>query len=64
MTSYLRRFKRGPFWYACFFDANGRMSQVSTKETDKRRAQKIADQYAEAARLGRMGLLAERHKRN
>src|SRR5215471_9424978 len=29
MTSYLRRFRRDPFWYACFFDANGRMSQVS-----------------------------------
>jgi hypothetical protein len=30
----------------------------ASKETDKGRAQKIADPYAEAARLGRMGLFA------
>jgi integrase len=35
----------------------------STKETDRSRAQKIADRFAEAARLGRMGFLAERQAR-
>jgi len=59
----LRRFPGSRYWFACFIGPDGRQTQRSTKETDKSRAQKIADRYAEAARLGRMGLLADRQAR-
>lgn len=59
----LRRFPGSRYWFACFIGPDGRRCQRSTKETDKGRAQKIADRYAEAARLGRMGLLADRQAR-
>lgn len=59
----LRRFPGSRYWFACFIGPDGRQTQRSTKETDKGRAQKIADRYAEAARLGRMGLLADRQAR-
>src|ERR1700747_3699723 len=59
----IRRFPGSRYWFACFIGPDGRRCQRSTKETDKGRAQKIADRYAEAARLGRMGLLADRQAR-
>jgi integrase len=59
----LRRFPDSRYWFAVFIGPNGRQTQRSTKEADKRRAQKIADRYAEAARLARMGLLAEKQAR-
>jgi integrase len=59
----LRRFPGSRYWFACFIGPDGRQTQRSTKEIDKNRAQKIADRYAEAARLGRMGLLADRQAR-
>jgi hypothetical protein len=59
----LRRFPGSRYWFACFIGPDGRRCQRSTKETDKGRAQKIADRYAEAARLDRMGLLADRQAR-
>jgi integrase len=59
----LRRFPGSRFWFACFTDPVGRRVQHSTKETDKKRAQKIADQYEEAAFVARRGLLTERHAR-
>jgi integrase len=42
---------------------NGERLQRSTKEVDPRRAQKIADQYEQAARSARLGFLAERQAR-
>lgn len=59
----LRRFPRSPYWYACYTDPNGRQRQCSTKETDKKKAQKIAEQYEGVSTIGRMGLLTERHAR-
>ena len=59
----LRRFPRSPYWYACFTRPDGKQVQVSTKETDKRRAQKIADRFDAAAKTARMGLLVERQAR-
>ena len=41
----VRKFSHSVFWYACFYGADGRRVQKSTDETDKRRAQKIADKY-------------------
>jgi integrase len=59
----LRRFSDSKFWYACFTGPDGRRVQRSTKETDRKRAQKIADQYEGVADTGRMGLLTERQAR-
>jgi integrase len=59
----LRRFSDSRYWFAIFIGPDGRQKQRSTKETDRKRAQKIADRFAEAARLGRMGLLAEKQAR-
>src|SRR5262249_59430364 len=59
----LRRFSDSRYWFAVFIGPNGRQAQRSTKETDRKRAQQIANRYAEAARLGRMGFLAEKQAR-
>jgi integrase len=59
----LRRFSDSKFWYACFTGPDGRRLQRSTRETDRKRAQKIADQYEGASDSGRMGLLTERQAR-
>src|SRR5260221_2627704 len=59
----LRRFPKSRYWYACFLGPDGRPRQCSTKEIERRRAQKIADRYEEAARLGRLGLLSARQAR-
>lgn len=59
----LKRFPRSPYWYACYTGPDGRRRQCSTKETDRKKAQKIADQYEGVSTVGRMGLLTERHAR-
>ena len=59
----LRRLPRSPYWIACFTGPNGQRTQRSTKETERKRAQKIADRYAEAAHTARLGFLAERQAR-
>ncbi|MGA8479277.1 MAG: phage integrase SAM-like domain-containing protein [Chthoniobacterales bacterium] len=59
----LRRFPRSPYWFACFVGPGGRQTQRSTKEPDRKRAQKIADRYEAAAKTARLGFLAERQAR-
>src|SRR6478672_11611795 len=59
----LRRFKDSRFWFACFTGPGGERVQRSTKEIDRRRAQKIADQFEDAARQARLGFLVERQAR-
>jgi integrase len=59
----LKRFPRSRYWYACYTGPDGRRRQCSTKETDRKRAQKIADQYEGISGIGRIGLLTERHAR-
>ncbi|MBA3351899.1 MAG: tyrosine-type recombinase/integrase [Blastocatellia bacterium] len=46
----LRRKQTSTFWWACFALPNGMRRQRSTKERDRRRAQKIADAWEDAAR--------------
>jgi integrase len=41
------------YWTACFRDQNGNQRRASTKETDRKRAQKIADEYEKAIRTKR-----------
>src|SRR5258708_16914060 len=59
----LRRFPKSPFWFDCFNGPDARRVQRSTKEINKRRAQRIADQYEAAALEARLGLLSERQAR-
>jgi integrase len=59
----LRRFPRTRFWFACFQGPHGERLQRSTKQTDRRKAQKVADQYEHAAREARAGALTERQAR-
>lgn len=46
----LRRKARSPFWFACFVLADGSRTQRSTKQTDRKKAMKLAAQWEEAAR--------------
>lgn len=44
------------FWIACFTDRSGRRLKRSTKATDRKRAQKIADEWEGAFRIKRTAL--------
>lgn len=46
----LRRKEKSKFWFACFTLKDGTRTQRSTKETDRKKAQKIADQFEQVAR--------------
>ena len=46
----LRRFPASKYWFACFTMPDGRRVQRTTKETDRKRAQRLADQFEEASR--------------
>jgi hypothetical protein len=62
----LRRFHDSKYWYAVFIGPNGKQRQCSTREVERRRAQKIADRYELAAQMARMGGLTARqaHRRD
>jgi len=38
------------YWTACFRDQNGRQRRISTKETNNKKALKIAEEFERAAR--------------
>jgi hypothetical protein len=59
----LRRFNDSRYWFARFIGPEGKQQTCSTKEVDKRRAQKIADRFELAARMARIGGLAARQAR-
>jgi integrase len=46
----LRRKFGSKYWFACFDLADGRRVQRSTKETDRKKAQRLADTFEQAAR--------------
>jgi len=48
------------FWVACFTDRNGRRLKRSTATIERKRAQKIADQFEEAARRKRTAIQVRR----
>ncbi len=50
---------KSPYWYASFTLPNGRRTLRSTKATDSRKAQQVADKWAYASKLGRRGRLTE-----
>jgi integrase len=41
------------YWTACFRDHHGRQRRISTKETDRKKAKRIADEYEKAVRTKR-----------
>jgi len=45
----VRKKQDSKFWFACFTHVDGSRTQRSTKETDRKRAQKLADTFEEAA---------------
>jgi integrase len=40
---------RSKYWIACWRDGQGRQHRASTKKTDRKEAQKVAEEYAEAS---------------
>lgn len=44
---------RSRYWTACFRDVSGKQRRISTKETNRSKAQKIADSFEKAARQKR-----------
>ena len=55
------------YWIACFRDQHGRQRRVSTKETDRKKALRIAEEYEKAVRTKRtmrqtLAVLARLHE--
>lgn len=46
----VRQHPRSPFWFACFSLPDGRRTHRSTKQTDRRKAERIANKWEDAAR--------------
>jgi hypothetical protein len=36
---------RSKYWFACFRDLQGKQRRLSTKQTDRKKAMKVAEQY-------------------
>jgi hypothetical protein len=41
------------YWTACFRDLAGKQRRITTKETDRKRAQRLAEEYEAAVRTKR-----------
>lgn len=59
----LRKKTRSPYWFACFYAADGRRVQRSTKQTNRKKAQALADAYEKAAKLASEKRLGESQAR-
>ena len=59
----LRKHPRSPFLFACFTLPDGRRTQRSTGTSDKRQAQRIANEYEDAARDAAQGRFIESRAR-
>src|SRR5438046_3172564 len=46
----LRKHPKSKFWYACITLPDGRQTQRSTRETNRKRAFRIAEKYEEASK--------------
>jgi hypothetical protein len=44
---------KSQYWTACFRDQNGRQRRISTKETNNKKALKIAEEFERAAKTKR-----------
>ena len=59
----LRKKDRSNYWYACYFGADGSRRQISTKQTNRKKAQALADAWEKAAKLGSEKRLGEAQAR-
>lgn len=59
----LRKKDRSPFWFACYTLPDGRRTQRSTGTDDKRKAQRIANEFEDAARDASSGRFIESQAR-
>ena len=55
----IRRHPSSPYWHACLTLADGRRTQRSTKTSDKKKAQALANLWEEAETEAAQGLLTE-----
>ena len=55
----VRRKPNSKYWYACYDQADGSRTQVSTKTTNRKAAIKIAQEYEDSVREAKMGILIE-----
>ena len=55
----IRKKPNSKYWYACYDQKDGQRTQVSTKSTDRKVALRIAQQYEDAVREARLGVLVE-----
>ena len=56
----LRKFPASKFWYACFTMPDGQRVQRTTREVDRKKAQKLADTFEEATRAKQTARAAQR----
>lgn len=59
----LRRVPKSPYWIACFTLPDGSRTNRSTGTTDKRQAQRVANEIEDAAEEARAGRLTETRAR-
>jgi integrase len=59
----LRRLDNSPYWVACFTLPDGRRTNRSTKTSDRRLANRLADEWQTAAAKAREGVLVEAQTR-
>lgn len=52
-----------PYWFACYALPDGRRTKRSTKQTDRRKAQAMAEQFEKAAKLAAQRRLGETQAR-
>jgi hypothetical protein len=55
----INRKPRSPFWMAKFRADDGRIVMRSTKQTDRHAAQRVADEWGQAAKKARVGELTQ-----
>jgi len=59
----LRKKLTSPYWFACYLGADGKRKQISTKQSDRRKAQGFANEWEEAAKLASEKRLGEAQAR-
>src|SRR5437870_5361900 len=59
----IRKKERSPFWFACFTLPDGTRTQRSTGTTDRRKAERVANEYEDAARSASEGRFIESRAR-
>jgi len=58
----LTRKPRSKYWFACFRDVNGKQRRRSTRQTDRKKALKVAEQFEQIGRHKLAPRLAELYR--